>query len=372
MRFSLSRLFSGSRRRFLAWAGAATVGLGAAAYGLWRRAGGPLRAPDPNAPGPGGVAPPPMQHAPPGDTTGPTPREGPILPEHAQTPEQIDASHRARMAIFPAPTRGQGGQPLPFRMENGVKVFELTTSVIQWEVEPGKFVEAWAYNEQVPGPEIRVTEGETVRVVVHNRLPESTSVHWHGMQIRNDMDGVTYLTQDPIPPGRSFTYEFVPRPSGTHMYHSHHNSTKQVAIGLLGPLIVEPHDKSGEPRYDFERTLILNDGPLGYTINGKSFPATQPITAKLGQRVRLRWMHEGAMVHPMHLHGLVMEVFARDGYPLAQPFTVDTLTVAPGERWDCIVPCDNPGKWALHCHVLPHAEGEIGMFGLVLVFIVEP
>lgn len=359
----MSRLHSGSRRRFLAWAGAAALGLGAGAYGLWRRAAGPFRAGEPQ--------PPAQPQAPPGETRGPSPREGPTLPEHAQTPEQIDAAHRVRMEVFPAKTAGLGGQRLPFRLENGVKVFELTASVIQWEVEPGKFVEAWAYNEQVPGPEIRVTEGDRVRVIVHNKLHESTSVHWHGMQTRNDMDGVSFLTQDPIRPGQSFTYEFTPFPPGTHMYHSHHNSTKQVAMGLLGPLIVEPRDRSREPRYDQEHVLVLNDGPLGYTINGKSFPATQPIVAKRGERVRLRWMHEGAMIHPMHLHGLVMEVFARDGYPLPQPFLVDTLTIAPGERWDCIVPCTNPGKWALHCHVLPHAEGEIGMFGLVTAVIVE-
>lgn len=360
----MSRLYSGSRRRFLAWAGAVALGVGAGAYGLWRRTAGPFR---PSAP-----EPPAQPQTPPGETRGPSPREGPTLPQTAQTPEQIDHSHQMRIATFPAKTAGQGGQRLPFRMENGVKVFELTPSVIQWEVEPGKFVEAWAYNEQVPGPEIRVTEGDRVRVIVHNKLQESTSVHWHGMRIRNDMDGVPYLTQDPIPAGQSFTYEFTPTPAGTHMYHSHHNSTKQVAMGLLGALIVEPRDKSREPRYDKEQILVLNDGPLGYTINGKSFPATQPITAKVGQRVRLRWMHEGAMIHPMHLHGLPMEVFARDGIPLPQPFTVDTLTIAPGERWDCIVPCNLPGKWALHCHVLPHAEGEIGMFGLVTVFIVEP
>lgn len=300
----------------------------------------------------------------------PTPREGPQQP--IDTTQAIDDAHHRRVQAFPAKTEGLGGQPLKPEIVDGVKVFRLIAQVVQWEVEPGVRREAWTFNGVVPGPEIRVTEGDRVRVIVTNRLPESTAIHWHGQQIRNDMDGVAFLTTPVIKPGQTYTYEFVARPAGTHMYHSHHDSTKQVAKGMLGPLIVEPKDKSAWPKYDKEVTLVLNDGPLGYTINGKSFPATQPIEAEEGQTVLIRWMNEGAMAHPMHLHGLVYEVVARDGWLLPQPWRADTINIAPGERWDVLVKADNPGRWALHCHVLPHAEGEQGLYGLTTVFVVKP
>lgn len=303
---------------------------------------------------------------------GDVPREGPQLPPPA-TAADIDAAHKRVIEAYPAKTEGVGGLPLDYRVEDGVKVFELEAREVQWEVEPGVRKTAWAYNGVVPGPTIRVTEGDRVRVRITNRLPESTSIHWHGQMVDFAQDGIPYLTQsEPIKPGETYTYEFTAGPFGTHMYHSHHNSTKQVAMGLLGPLIVEPKDPRDEPwEYDREEIIVINDGPLGFTLQGKSFPATFPILARLGERVRIRWMNEGALSHPMHLHGLLMRVVARDGRPLDSPFTVDTLTVSPGERWDVIVAADNPGSWALHCHVLPHAEGEHGMFGLVTLFIVK-
>lgn len=297
------------------------------------------------------------------------PREGQQLPVDIW--REIDRAHRERVEAFPARTRGKGLQPLPYRMDGGVKVFELTAAPVRWEVEPGIWREAWAYNGQVPGPVIRVVEGDRVRVILHNRLPESTSIHWHGLQVENSQDGVAYVTTPVVPPGGTFTYEFTARPAGTHMYHPHHNSTKQLALGLLGPFIVEPRDRSALPPYDKEVILVLNDGPLGFTINGKSFPATEPIVARRGERVLIRWLNEGALAHPMHLHGLVYQVVARDGHPLPQPWKADTIHIAPGERWDVIVEADNPGKWALHCHVLPHAEGESGLLGLTTVFVVN-
>jgi FtsP/CotA-like multicopper oxidase with cupredoxin domain len=187
----------------------------------------------------------------------------------------------------------------------------------------------------------------------------------------NAMDGVTYITQDPVKPGESFVYEFVAKPAGSHMYHSHHNSAEQVAKGLLGPFIVEPRDPSARPAVNREYTLVLNDGPLGFSINGKSFPATQPLTAKLGERVLIRFMNEGVMHHPMHRHGMPMEVVALDGWPVPQPYRCDTIDMPPGNRVDAIVVCDNPGTWAFHCHVLPHAESKNGMFGMVTALVVE-
>jgi manganese oxidase len=288
----------------------------------------------------------------------------------------MDAMHKEGIDQFLANmetpiTEGVGATDLEYRMEGGVRVFDLTVTRAEWEVTPGQVEQAITYNGIVPGPTIRVVEGEPVRVHVANELEESTSVHWHGQRVPNDQDGVPFLTQPPIKAGETYTYEFVPGPFGSHMYHSHHNATEQVTKGLLGALIVEPKDRSTEPAHDKDELYILNDVIGGFTINGKGFPATPAYTAKRGERVRFRFMNEGLMVHPIHLHGLTFEVFARDGYPLPQPFRCDTLTVAPGERWDAIVVADNPGAWAFHCHILSHAESPHGMFGMVSVFIVE-
>ncbi len=285
--------------------------------------------------------------------------------------KEMDRMHKESMATFPAKTEKLGNQLLPFTMDGDVKVFELTAEETEWEITPGKKVKAMGYNGMLPGPVIRVTEGDKVRIKVTNRMQESTAVHWHGLRLPNNMDGVTYLNQDPITPGSTFVYEFAAKPAGSHMYHAHHNSAKQVALGLLGAFIIDPKDKSTEPKYDREYLIILNDGQLGYTINGKGFPATEALKAKLGERIRLRFMNEGVMYHPMHLHGFHMEVFARDGYPLPMPFKCDTLSIAPGERWDAIVEADTPGAWAFHCHILPHAESEHGMYGMVTALIVE-
>jgi FtsP/CotA-like multicopper oxidase with cupredoxin domain len=222
----------------------------------------------------------------------------------------------------------------------------------------------------VPGPIIRVTEGERLRVKVTNKTDQTTGVHWHGQRIVNKMDGVPFITQPTIKPGETFVYDFVAKPFGSHMYHSHHNATEQVGRGMLGPLLVMPKDAATDPRYDKDELFIFNDQLGGLTINGKGFPATFPYTAKLGQRIRFRFMNEGVQAHPAHLHGLTLEVFARDGYPLPQPFRCDTLNVAPGERWDAIVVADEPGVWAFHCHILNHAEGPTGMFGMVTALIV--
>lgn len=285
--------------------------------------------------------------------------------------EQMDAMDEAKMKAFPAKTEGLGNQPLAFTVDGVVKVFELTASKIMWEVEPGKKVEAWTYNQQLPGPEIRVTEDDRVRVILHNELPESTVIHWHGLRTPNAMDGVPFLTQPPVKPGESFTYEFVAKPAGSHMYHSHLNSAKQVGMGLLGAFIVEPKDPSTRPAFDKEYTLILNDGGQGFTLTGKSFPATQPLTAKVGQTVLVRFMNEGQMIHPMHLHGFPMKVIAKDGYLVPNPYLCDTLNIAPGDRWEVLIDADTPGAWAFHCHILSHAEGPQGMFGMVTALIVE-
>jgi FtsP/CotA-like multicopper oxidase with cupredoxin domain len=285
--------------------------------------------------------------------------------------DEMDRMHEAGVKAFPAKTEGKGGVPLAPRIENGVKVFDLTAKKVQWEVDPGRKVEAWTYNGMVPGPEIRVREGDRVRINVKNELDESTCVHFHGLMVPNGMDGVPFITQPPIKPGKSFTYEFTVKNPGSHMYHSHHNAAAQVGMGMLGAFIVEPKNMAGEPKVDLDYVMILNDGSHGYTLNGKGFPATEPLKAKKGQRLRIRFMNEGMMIHPMHLHGMPMQVIAKDGWKQPAPWMCDTLNIGPGERWDVLVEATELGVWAFHCHILPHAESQLGMFGMVTALIVE-
>jgi FtsP/CotA-like multicopper oxidase with cupredoxin domain len=287
--------------------------------------------------------------------------------------DEMDAMHEKGIKAFPAKTAGLGNQLMAPKIVNGVKVFDLTASEIQWEVTVGQMVSAMAFNGQVPGPQIRVREGDRVRVNLKNELKQSTAIHFHGLELPNDMDGVPFITQPPVKPGDSFTYEFtVPEGnSGSHMYHSHHNSATQVSLGLLGAFVVEPKHPRPIEKVDQDYVLILNDGMHGFTINGKGFPATQPFTAKLGDKIRIRYMNEGMMIHPMHLHGMHMTVIDKDGWAQPQPWKCDTLNIAPGERWDVIVNCNNPGTWAFHCHILGHAETEHGMFGMVTALVVS-
>jgi FtsP/CotA-like multicopper oxidase with cupredoxin domain len=292
------------------------------------------------------------------------------MPDH-------DANAKAIVARFLGGEYQQvtplGNQPLEPRIEGDTKVFELTIDRIQHRIDAQKEpLDALGYNAVWPGPVLRVTEGDKVRAIFRNNLDESTGVHFHGQSLPNAMDGVPHVTQDPIMPGATFAYEFTARPAGSHMYHSHHNATDQVGRGLLGAFIVDPKDAAARYQVDHDIVWISNDTLGGFTINGRGFPATAPIVAKLGQKVLIRFMNEGVMMHPWHLHGMPMRVVARDGYPLGgAEFTCDTLGVNPGERWDVIVTCDNPGAWAFHCHVLPHAEGRDGMFGMVTALIVE-
>lgn len=284
------------------------------------------------------------------------------------TAEEMAAKHDD-LSAFPAETEGQGNQPLEAEVDDdGTLVFELTATEIDWETEPGVVQPAMAFNGQVPGPRIDVDLGDDVRIVVHNEMTVPTALHLHGLLLPNDMDGVPGLNQDSILPGDSFTYEFTVRNSGSHMYHSHFDSAHQVPSGLLGAFIV--HDPA-DPEVDLDYVMILNDGPLGYTLNGKGFPATEPVVAQQGQRVRIRYMNEGLVIHPMHLHGMPQRVVAKDGYPLDSPYTADNVLVSPGDRVDVIVDATELGGWAWHCHILTHAEGPDGMFGMVTVFVVE-
>ena len=285
--------------------------------------------------------------------------------------QAMNQHHEAGVKTFLAqPKTVRGGQRLEYTMQDGIKVFDLATKKVQWEVTPGQMVEAYTYNGVVPGPEIRVTEGDKVRIRLKNDLgDEATAIHFHGLLIPNAMDGVPFITQPPVNPGETFTYDFTVRNPGSHMYHSHMNSAFQVTKGLLGAFIIEPKDKSQYPAFDNEYTMILGDGPLGYTLNGHGFPGTEVLTAHKGEKLLVRFMNEGLMIHPMHLHGMPMTIVAQDGY-VNTPYRCDTVNVAPGQRIDAIVDCTEVGAWAFHCHILSHAESEMGMFGMVTALIV--
>lgn len=293
----------------------------------------------------------------------------------ASTPasaEQLRDADAARTAQFPAKTEGRGNQVLqPKLLKDGTKQWELTASVIKWETEPGTVLEAYAYNGTVPGPQLRAQVGDKVRVILHNELTQPTTIHFHGQVVPNAVDGVPAITQPAVLPGESFTYEFTVRNAGSHMYHSHFMADHQVPMGLLGAFIVTDPKAANEPAADIDYSMILNDGPLGFTLNGKGFPATEPIAAKLGQTIRVRYMNEGLQIHPMHLHGIPQLVIAKDGYPLPDPHYEDTVLVAPGERIDVLIEASELGIWAFHCHILTHAEGPDGMFGMVTALIVE-
>ncbi len=198
-----------------------------------------------------------------------------------------------------------------------------------------------------------------------------TTIHSHGLFVPANMDGVPVISQPAVMPGESFTYEYTLRNSGSHMYHSHFMAEVQVPMGLLGAFVVTDPNAPDEPAADIDYTMILNDGPLGFTINGKGFPATEPIVATQGQTIRIRYMNEGLQIHPMHLHGMPQLVVAKDGWPLPTPHFEDTVLVAPGERIDVIIDASELGPWAFHCHVLTHADGPEGMFGMVTALIVQ-
>ena len=292
-------------------------------------------------------------------------------PDASMTAEQMAAADAARTGQFPAQTEGKGNQVLePTILDDGTKRWELTASVIQWETEPGVTVEAYAYNGTVPGPQLRANVGDRIQIVLHNELPQPTTIHSHGLYVPNAMDGVPVISQPAVMPGESFTYEYTVRNAGSHMYHSHFMADHQVPMGLLGAFIVSD-PQANEPTVDLDYAMVVNDGPLGFTLNGKGFPATEPISVSQGDLIRVRYMNEGLQIHPMHLHGMRQQVIAVDGYPVPEPYYQDTVLVAPGQRVDVLIRATEPGVWAFHCHVLTHAEGPNGMFGMVTALIVE-
>ncbi len=251
--------------------------------------------------------------------------------------------------------------------------FELAIQATSWELLPGVETEAITFNGTVPGPTIRVTEGDRVEIVVRNELDQTTSIHWHGLHVPNDQDGVAGVTQDPIQPGETYTYRFVAPHAGTFMYHAHGPASReQIDAGLYAPFIIDP--QGADPiAADAEYILAIGNWMAGdqmagmdtmsmeynyFTINGKSFPATETIDVNEGDLVRLRFINPSQTIHPMHLHGTDMALFAKDGEPLPNVQRLNTLSIDPGETYDVVFRADNPGTWLLHCHDLHHASND--------------
>lgn len=264
------------------------------------------------------------------------------------------------------------GSTLSWTMEEGVKVFRLTAEPVKREFAPGMVVNCWGYNGQTPGPTIEAVEGDRVRILVTNHLPEPTTVHWHGILLPNGMDGVSGLNQPPIPPGETFQYEFTLRQSGTHMYHPHYDELTQVALGMMGFFIIHPKDPTEEERVDRDFALMLYEWaiPIGgatpnplvmtdfnyFTFNSKVWPGTDSLVVKKGEKVRIRFGNLSMNSHPIHLHGYEFTVVAQGARrmkPSAQFETV-TINVPVGGTNDIEFVADAPGDWALHCHKSHH------------------
>lgn len=265
---------------------------------------------------------------------------------------------------------GDGTKLAAWQLKDGAKQFNLTAAPISWTTEPGKVKQAFAINGTIPAPTIRVNEGDKVRIVFHNNMSEGSSLHWHGMELPNSQDGVPGLTQPEVEPGQTFTYEFTAVSTGTHWYHSHMDGN-QEGRGLYGALEVIP--RLGDIPADHDYTIETGDGALGFVMNGKSYPATTSLRAKVGERVHIRLIGTGPeLFHAIHIHGGYFTVVAQDGRPLLNPEQMDTITLGIGQTYDLIWVPVNPGQWMIHCHIFSHSETSAGMTGMVIIADVGP
>lgn len=267
------------------------------------------------------------------------------------------------------------GSTLPWKMVDGVKVYHLIAEEVKREIAPGLILDCWGYNGQTPGPTIEAVEGDRVRIYVTNKLPEPTTIHWHGVILPNGMDGVSGLNQKPIAPGETFKYEFTLRQHGTQMYHPHFDEMVQMGLGLMGMFIIHPKKTR---RVDRDFAIILNEWFVTpgtsrpnpqmmdfnlFTFNSKAFPGTDPMVVKRGDRVRIRIGNLSAMDnHPIHLHGYSFKITATDGGPIAESAQWPEVTaiVPVGSTRDIEFVADNPGDWAFHCHMTHHIMNQMG------------
>jgi FtsP/CotA-like multicopper oxidase with cupredoxin domain len=269
------------------------------------------------------------------------------------------------------------GALLPWTSRGGVKIYHLRAEPLRHQIAPGLDIEAWGYNGITPGPVIEAVAGDRVRVYVTNRLPEPTSIHWHGILVPYGMDGVTGLTQPAIEPGKTFRYEFTFDRPGTFMYHPHTDEMTQIALGVMGMIVVHP--RAPEPRRVRDYALMAHEWkiPIGtrradplamndfnvLTFNGKAFPATAPLVAELGDLVRIRFANLGPMDHhPLHLHGHTFELVGTDGgaVPPSARFPETTVLVPTGTTRTIELVAHAPGDWPLHCHMTHHAMNQMG------------
>jgi FtsP/CotA-like multicopper oxidase with cupredoxin domain len=262
---------------------------------------------------------------------------------------------------------------LPFEMDNGIKVFHLVAEPVKHEIIPGKIVNLWGYNGTAPGPTMQAMQGDRVRIVVDNHLPESTSMHWHGFDIPFDMDGGPGLSQDPISPGGRFIYEFTLQQEGTYFYHSH--MAMQEMLGMIGAFIMHPKEPYDPPAdKDFAIVLqeyaILPNNPTPNTMNmefnwltfnGKSGPASTPLIVRHGDRVRLRLINLGMDHHPIHLHGHQFVITGTEGgrQPKATWGPNNTVLVGVAQARTVEFVANNPGNWMIHCHMPHHMMNQM-------------
>jgi len=273
------------------------------------------------------------------------------------------------------------GATLPFEKKGGVKVFHLIAEPVTHTIAPGLEIEAWGYNGSTPGPLIEAVEGDRVRIYVTNKLGEPTTVHWHGVFVPAGMDGVGGLTQPAIPPGKTFRYEFTMTKAGTFMYHPHFDEMTQIALGMVGMIVVHPRERkkrrSAEAMRDYAMMAHEWKIPIGsrrpdpmamndfnvLTFNSKAFPATEPLVAEVGDRVRIRLGNLGPMDHhPLHLHGYAFQVTWTDGgeVPAAARWPETTVLVPVGAVRVVEFIADTPGDWAFHCHMTHHVMNQMG------------
>jgi FtsP/CotA-like multicopper oxidase with cupredoxin domain len=275
---------------------------------------------------------------------------------------------------------------LPYRLQNGVKYFELIAEPVKRELLPGLFINGWGYNGSIPGPTIQVHTDDYVNIRVINRLPQPTTVHWHGLDVPNRMDGVPDVEISPqIEPGRYFDYHFrITNPPGTHMYHTHFNNSFQQMMGLGGAFLILNRNPDTYIQRDYFLMLqefaviglemgeikpgTYNLDPMShdfnfFTINGRCYPFTTPLTVKAGENVRIRLGNIVHDAHPMHIHGHQFAVAASDGNPIFGPNRLikNTVNVASGETFDIEFKANNPGNWPFHCHIPHHMSNNMQM-----------
>ncbi len=269
------------------------------------------------------------------------------------------------------PVETPDGATLPYVLKDGVKEFHLIAEPVKREFAPGMIVNCWGYNGMTPGPTIEAVDGDRVRILVTNRLPEHTTIHWHGIILQNGMDGVGGLTQPHIKPGETFVYEFTLRQHGTYMYHPHADETVQMAMGMMGFLVIHPKRRAQPIDRDFAVFLaewyvepgsftpnpnIMTDFNT-FTFNGRAYPGTSPLVIRKDQRVRIRLANLSMDSHPIHIHGHYFRVVETDGGQLPDTayWPETTMNVPPGTCRVVEFIADNPGDWPFHCHKAHHA-----------------